>query len=319
MQYDTYDSAALKRFRIIALIALIAVFILIWVGSSVRATGSGLGCPDWPTCFGQWIPPLDESELPDNYQQIYADRGYAETRFNPIKTWIEYVNRLFGVSVGFLIVLTALFSIPIKRSHPRLFYVSWLVFVAVSLQGWLGARVISSGLSPGVITVHMLMALFIMALLIVLQIDSRSFKKYNTEFNLKKWVWIVLGLTVIQVLLGIQVREIIDFVSHSQNLTRSNWIDALPWFFYVHRSFSIVVLLTNVWFVWKLVQNFGMKNLLTIIALGGLCGVVVSIVTGALLNHLGFPMLVQPLHLLMATFIFATQFSFLLIIRKISE
>ena len=62
-----------------------------------------MGCPDWPTCFGQWVPPTSESDLPRNYQEIYADLGYAETRFNVVKTWTEYVNRLIGVGIGLLI------------------------------------------------------------------------------------------------------------------------------------------------------------------------------------------------------------------------
>ena len=92
-----------RRHYRMALITLCAVYFLILVGSSVRASGAGMGCPDWPTCFGQWIPPTHESQLPANYQEIYADLGYAETRFNAVKTWTEYANRLTGVTIGFLI------------------------------------------------------------------------------------------------------------------------------------------------------------------------------------------------------------------------
>ena len=81
------DDRSLVLFRRMAWITIIAVYVLILVGASVRASGSGMGCPDWPTCFGQWIPPTSEAQLPADYQEIYAARGYAETRFNVVKTW----------------------------------------------------------------------------------------------------------------------------------------------------------------------------------------------------------------------------------------
>ena len=80
-------SLALQRYRRMAVITIAAVYFLILIGASVRASGAGMGCPDWPTCFGQWIPPISEAGLPSNYQEIYAELGYADTRFNVVKTW----------------------------------------------------------------------------------------------------------------------------------------------------------------------------------------------------------------------------------------
>lgn len=130
-------SQAVLKFRRIGILTIFAVYIVILMGGIVRASGAGMGCPDWPTCFGQWIPPTEEAQLPANYHEIYAQRGYQNTQFNPVKTWTEYSNRLVGVSIGFLIFLTAWSSRIFLKSDKTIFYLSlstffWLVFKA----GW---------------------------------------------------------------------------------------------------------------------------------------------------------------------------------------
>lgn len=91
-----------QLFQKFSFATIVVVFLLIAIGGIVRSSGAGMGCPDWPKCFDQWVPPTDVTELPANYQQIYQDRGYADTTFNAVKTWTEYLNRLFGVLTGFL-------------------------------------------------------------------------------------------------------------------------------------------------------------------------------------------------------------------------
>ena len=87
-----------------------AVYFLILVGARVCTAGAGMGCLDWPTCFSSSVLPTSEAQLPANYQEIYAELGYSDTRFNVVKTWTEYANRLVGVSIGLLIFLTAIYS-----------------------------------------------------------------------------------------------------------------------------------------------------------------------------------------------------------------
>src|SRR5690606_32327629 len=129
------DRNNIGRFRRFSLITIIAVYALIFVGGVVRSTGSGMGCPDWPKCFGSFVPPTDVSQLPENYQDIYLAKrveknhrfvemldalGFQkkareiendksiliEGEFNPVKTWIEYGNRLLGATIGLLIIGT---------------------------------------------------------------------------------------------------------------------------------------------------------------------------------------------------------------------
>ena len=309
-----YSESALRNYRRVALITIAAVYFLILVGATVRASGAGMGCPDWPTCFGRWIPPTSEAQLPANYQEIYADLGYAETRFNVVKTWTEYLNRLTGVAIGLLILLTAIYSWSCRRYDRWIPLASITAFVMVAIQGWLGARVVGSNLQPGIITIHMLMALAIVGVLLF------GFFRSNREIMARQpiggidprfalWLYVVLGCTVLQVTLGTQVREMTDFISRMQGEEmRSSWIQAMPWFFYVHRSFSAFVLLANGWLLYLLARSLGWEHVLARLTAVMLAVVCAAILSGATLGHLGMPAFVQPAHLLAASLLFGLQF-----------
>ena len=308
------SSLALLRFQKVAWTTIVAVYILILVGASVRASGSGMGCPDWPTCFGQWIPPTSESALPRNYQEVYADLGYAETRFNVVKTWTEYLNRLLGVSIGVLIFFTSVCAFAIRGYNPKIFYAAGLAFLLVGFQGWLGSKVVSSNLMPGLITVHMLVALTIVGTLIYALAQSRRdfmlgqpIAQIDPMFE--RWLYIVIVLTVVQVAMGTQVREMTDFISLEQGEgARSQWIDAMPWFFYVHRSFSAVLLFCNLWLTYLLASSLGRSHSLVRMAIAMVVIIFGSVISGATLGHLGMPAFIQPTHLLSASLLFGIQF-----------
>ena len=319
VQFLTYmtsasQNQALQRYRRMAWITIAAVYFLILVGATVRASGAGMGCPDWPTCFGQWIPPTSEAQLPDNYQQIYAELGYADTRFNVVKTWTEYSNRLIGVTIGVLIFLTALYSWTVREHDSSIFKASVAAFFMVGFQGWLGAQVVGSNLQPGIITLHMLAALALVATLLFAVAQARrgimaSQSVTGIAPQFQKWLYIVLGLTVLQVAMGTQVREMTDFISRAQGEElRSSWIEAMPWFFYVHRSFSAVVLFSNLWLARMLVVSLGWQHTLTRLTLAMIAVICTAVASGATLGHLGMPALVQPTHLLAASLLFGLQF-----------
>lgn len=308
------DHIALQRYRRMAWITLAAVYFLILVGATVRASGAGMGCPDWPTCFGSWIPPTSEAQLPANYQEIYAELGYSDTRFNVVKTWTEYGNRLLGVTIGFLIFLTALYSWFCRRHDPSIFIASVAAFFMVGFQGWLGAKVVGSNLQPGMITIHMLMALAIVGTLLFAVAQARrgimeSQSVATIDPRIEKCLYIVLGITVLQVAMGTQVREMTDFIREAQGEDlRANWIEAMPWFFYVHRSFSAIVLFSNLWMARLLITTLGWQHSLSKLTLAMILIIVTAVASGATLGHLGMPALVQPAHLLAATLLFGLQF-----------
>ncbi|MCK9397279.1 MAG: COX15/CtaA family protein [Methylobacter sp.] len=305
---------AASNFRRLGTITIFAVYFVILVGGIVRASGAGMGCPDWPTCFGQWVPPTEESQLPANYHQIYAERGYENTQFNPVKTWTEYTNRLVGVTIGFLIFLTAWSSRIYLKTDKTIFYLAVSVFFLVGFQGWLGSTVVASNLKPLMITLHMLLALFIVALLIytiarsqrdvIGQIDIRSLPdKFKTVLIA------AMVMTLVQVAMGTQVREAVDFIAHGHTyIERQYWRDDFPVIFYIHRSFSSIILFTNLWLAWKIVRSVDKKSLLRRIGLSLAALVIMAIIAGISLDRLGMPPVAQPIHLLMANLIFGAQF-----------
>ncbi len=308
------DTNTTLRFRRLGTMTIFAVYFVILVGGIVRASGAGMGCPDWPTCFGQWVPPTNEAQLPENYHEIYAQRGYADTRFNPVKTWTEYVNRLIGVTTGILIVLTVWFSRAYLKSDKAVFYLALTVFFMVAFQGWLGSQVVASNLHPYMITLHMLLALAIVALLIYAIARSqkdflRRIDSSGLAENFTTVLIVAMGLTLVQVAMGTQVREAVDIIANQHSyIDRQYWRDDFPIIFYVHRSFSAVILFTNLWLAWNIYQSAPRDRLLfrSVLALAGL--IVTAILAGITMDRLGMPAAAQPIHLLMANLIFGAQF-----------
>jgi cytochrome c oxidase assembly protein subunit 15 len=308
------NTQAGDHFRRLGTLTIFAVYFVILVGGIVRASGSGMGCPDWPTCFGKWVPPTEESQLPANYHQIYAERGYENTQFNPVKTWTEYTNRLIGVIIGFLILLTAWSSRIYLKTDKTIFYLAVSVFFLVGFQGWLGSSVVASNLKPLMITLHMLLALFIVALLIytitrsqrdvLAQLDIRALPA-----KVKTILIIAMMMTLLQVAMGTQVREAVDFIAHDHSyIDRQYWRDDFPVIFYIHRSFSSIILFINLWLAWKIIRSVDKNSLLRRIgfSLAGL--VIMAILAGISLDRLGMPPVAQPIHLLIANLIFGVQF-----------
>jgi len=96
------------------------VFLVILAGGVVRMTQSGMGCPDWPRCFGMWIPPTDASQLPADFEK-YLSKQDIDHSFNVYHTWIEYINRLLGALLGVFIFIYALWTaVRFSARKPRM-------------------------------------------------------------------------------------------------------------------------------------------------------------------------------------------------------
>lgn len=313
-----------RRFWWCAALTLATIYSLIMVGGIVRATGAGMGCPDWPTCFGQWVPPTHESQLPTDYQQIYADRGYAETTFNVRKTWTEYLNRLLGVFTGFTILLTLLFAIPYRQSEPRVFWFAFAGFVLVGVQGWLGARVVASNLMVGMITIHMLLAQVIVGIVIAALVRSGRdrYKSINVEGMPRLFypmMVVAMAAGLVQLVMGTQVREAMDLIARSHDHgNRHLWVDNLPLVFALHKYYSIPLVALNAWLAFAVLthSNSVLLRRLSIALVTCLLG---AIAIGMSMDRLHVPLFSQPLHLWLASLIFGTQLAILLVVQHARE
>jgi len=320
------NTSVRTRFLWMATATVVTIYALILVGGIVRATGAGMGCPDWPKCFDQWVPPTAESQLPADYQTVYANRGYADTTFNVRKTWTEYLNRLLGVFTGFTIFLTLLFALPYRRTDPTVFWLSFAGFILVGVQGWLGSRVVASNLNPGMITVHMLLAQVIVGLLIWSLLratvqsnaDGTAAQAHKEMSELPRWVFPVLIAAtlagLLQLVIGTQVREGIDLIAkQSNNENRHLWIENLPMVFSIHKWLALPLALFNGWLIVHLLgrTSSGLLRKL-VIGLAFLLGA--TIVLGMSMDRLNVPIFAQPLHLWFASLIFGVQWAMLIVL-----
>jgi heme a synthase len=306
-----------KRFGILT---IVFVYLLIFVGGIVRSTGSGMGCPDWPKCFGMWVPPTSIDQLPINYQEIYGAKLKGEVIFNPTKTWIEYLNRLLGALIGIFIFVTFLFSLKYLRTSKSTVIWSGIGVLLTGIQGYIGSKVVSMELAEFMVSIHMLIAIIIVFVLIYALHTAGIFNKIRIKTNQKlKFIWIVFFLTFLQVILGTQVREQIDMVAVKLGESlRYKWVENIGWKFLVHRSFSLIVLGAHLYLLKGLIGLKHHNNQLTKITNWLLAVVLTEIVTGVVLNYLSFPAFIQPIHLTLAIVSLGLQMIIILALNNIS-
>lgn len=322
-----------KRFIRFNWVTLVLIYLVVIAGSFVRVTGSGMGCPDWPKCFGQYIPPTEENVLPENYREIYSEKrikkvekfksflsflGLNETvkkldenkadilkeeRFNAKKTWTEYINRLLGALAGLGVFFVAVWIL-LKYRKRKLILLSTVNVILLGIQAWFGSIVVATNLVPWTITVHLFLALVIIGLqlLIIRQISEPIGRKIETSTTLKWLVIVSFLISFGQMFLGTQVREYIDALT-KLGFGREDWSEQMGSIFFIHRSFSwlVLILLAIVYFVnRKSVKSKLLSSAFILLA--------IELSSGVLLAYFDLPGLVQIAHLLFATIIFGVLF-----------
>ena len=276
----------------------ILCFLVIVAGGVVRTTQSGMGCPDWPTCFGRWIPPVNASQLPAHFEKYLRAQDIDHT-FNVYHTWIEYLNRLLGALLGvFAIIQLAL--IYTRRDKMRNAFLLAGAFLAlVILTGLFGALVVKLNLANLSITVHLFFALCLIQVQLALYMNLKG-KLYRKTagIRVRRILFLLLPVILIQCVLGTMVRMYVDDVSKKLHyLQREAWLADSPLSFIIHRSFSLIVLASVLYAAWYCRKVAALKphlrRLLVII--------LASMITGLVLYYLDMPALAQPVHLLLGT------------------
>ncbi|MEX0291082.1 MAG: heme A synthase [Flavobacteriaceae bacterium] len=326
----------MKHYTKIAKLSLVLVYLVIVAGAVVRMTGSGMGCPDWPKCFGYYIPPTEETELKWQPQRSYkkgqviildeslwvANKDFTTTSdydsenwraytkhnyavFNAAHTWTEFINRLFGALAGLATLLLAFISLSYWKINKKITLLSWAVVLGMGFQAWLGATVVYSVLEPVKITIHMVMALVIVAMILYLihesKVSAGPFKYDRFTVNM---FWLALVVTLVQIILGTQVRQFVDEqIDEVGEQAKNLWLLEPTISFYVHRSFSIFVVLINAYLAYRVSKlGLGFTKMNWVLAL-----LLLEIITGIAMNYFDFPFGSQPLHLVLASLLFGVQ------------
>ena len=329
-----------KRFIRFNWIILILIYLVIFAGSFVRISGSGMGCPDWPKCFGKWVPPTEITDLPPDYREAYLLKRekkiekfcrflnsvgmsetavkiknnpdvYKEEAFNVRKTWTEYVNRLLGFLAGNVMIVGLIWFFTVyKRS--KLKWLMLLNLILIGIEGWFGSIVVATNLVPWTITIHLFLALVILLIqiYILFKIRKINYNEFRIEKSIRWLIWFILVVTFYQMFLGTQVREATDFLI-KQGISRTELIERLGLPFLIHRSFSWLVLILLVFIAWNNEKTIKLVTIrIAFLVLG------VELITGVLLAYAKIPGLVQTAHLVFATILLGLLWQITLVMNK---
>ncbi|CAL2074983.1 COX15/CtaA family protein [Tenacibaculum dicentrarchi] len=336
-----------KHFPLLVKIALISVYIIFLAGSVVRMTGSGMGCPDWPKCFGYYIPPTSEAQITwhpntqykkgmiivknevlfvaeknlktseefDTSNWVkYTKHSYA--KFNKLHTWTEYINRLSSALAGIPFLFLIFVSLSFWKTNKKITLLSFGAFSLMLFEAWLGKTVVDSNLKPTIITIHMVAGLVIVALLLwllfIVSDRKKTTYKYNSLFN--KLLLFSVVFSLIQIAMGTQVRQFIDEQVKLFGFDNKQYSLLNPSFkFYFHRSFTIAIVLVNLgMFYLNQLKDLGYKLVNWIVAL-----IFLETITGILMYYAEFPLGTQAIHLLSGAILFGLQFYLLLQSRRV--
>ena len=185
-----------RVYRILCVFSMALAFTVIVLGAFTRLTDAGLGCPDWPGCYGQlWVPE----------QHVAAD-VYPEQVIEAKKAWTEMIHRYFASGLGLLIVIIAGMSWHKRHIAKHPFYLPMCLVGLVIAQGLLGMWTVTLKLHPTVVMSHLLGGLTTLALLTLLTLRAYFSNKAMCGAvplrGLSRWALVGLVVLAIQIALG---------------------------------------------------------------------------------------------------------------------
>lgn len=186
----------MKVFRSLNLMALALCFGVVVLGAYVRLSHAGLGCPDWPGCYGHLTLPQSEQEI------SAAEQAFPQRPVEAHKAWKEMIHRYFASTLGLLIVAMAVLSV-LRRDEKIPRRLPWALVALVIFQGILGMWTVTWQLKPLAVSAHLLGGMATLALLFWQWLATRgSAPAGSRAASLKGLVGAALVLLVIQIFLG---------------------------------------------------------------------------------------------------------------------
>ncbi len=189
------------RLRMLTLVTLFLTFDLVLFGAFTRLTDSGLGCPDWPGCYGSASPVGASASI------AAAQEAMPTGPVTFSKAWIEMIHRYLATGVGVLIMVLMAVTWLERRHVTVSFWWPFLTFVWVCVQGAFGALTVTMKLFPAIVTLHLLGGMILLALLRAQAVaytlaQPRGPMSVPLGGNLRFWLWIVFALVWVQIALG---------------------------------------------------------------------------------------------------------------------
>ncbi len=309
-----------NKYRKLAWITLFLTFDLIMFGAFTRLTDSGLGCPDWPGCYGHANPIQAHAHI------SAAEAAMPHGPVTVVKAWIEMIHRYLAMGVGVLIV--AMMAIAwrrwIKTRHADLAFsptLPTILFVFVCVQGAFGAWTVTLKLQPVIVTIHLLLGMGLLALLTwMAAAHSRHAPVDRQEAaRLRLPAAIVMALLTLQIALGGWVSTnyaalaCMDFpLCHGKLLPEMDFANgftiwrhlgktgdgeylpfpALTAIHWTHRSFAFVVFGFAGWLTWKAWKIDGLRRT----ARWLLAALVMQLLTGLTTIYLNWPLALAVAH-----------------------